>query len=258
MINKRWHHYISGGGDPDVAAFISNAGITEPTVIAAYEALVAAFKDPTADLWTSLELFYGFAGGTATAHGTNLKNPNLYNVTWSGTWTHGAQGSLGDGVASYGETGYSPDTNLDPVAHSWACASNGTAEEPARLWGCRNGAGTYEWSLTWKYAGSIYAVNGNTSYVGASPGPGRYSGVRSASNDFKFYKATTQIGTDSTACVLPVEEVYLGTLNAGGSPSGNYSTNRLQYFGIWRTNLSGAQLSALDTALAAFMTALGR
>lgn len=90
-----------------VASFISRAGITDATQIAAVTALRAAAI--ANGWWDKCDLIYPFVGGTAQAHAQNLKSSN-FTIIWSGTVTHNANGITGDGATGYGDTGYIPST----------------------------------------------------------------------------------------------------------------------------------------------------
>jgi hypothetical protein len=95
--------------DPNAQAFITAAGITDPTQQAAIDNLVIGLK---ADgLWTPMQALYPFIGGTATQHKYNLKDPRdldvAYRLTFNGGWTHNANGAIGNGIDTAANTYYS-------------------------------------------------------------------------------------------------------------------------------------------------------
>ena len=94
--------------DPDGAAFITAAGLTDPTQISAVCTLVTSLK--SASLWTGMDAIYPFVGGNALAHSFNLRNPAKYQITWVGGVTHDSNGITGDGATGYGDTGFNPST----------------------------------------------------------------------------------------------------------------------------------------------------
>ena len=100
----------SGGSspilDPNAQAFITAAGITDPTQQAAIDNLVIGLK---ADgLWTPMQALYPFVGGTASTHKWNLKDPRdldaAYRLQFGGGWTHNINGATGNGTNTFANT----------------------------------------------------------------------------------------------------------------------------------------------------------
>jgi len=94
------------GPDPDAQAFITAAGITNPTQQSAINDLVVGLK---ADgLWTSMTAIYPLVGGTASSHKYNLKDPRdldvAYRLTFYGGWTHSSNGITGNFFNTYADT----------------------------------------------------------------------------------------------------------------------------------------------------------
>ena len=102
-----------GGIDPDAAAFIAAAGITDPTQKAAINTLVLYLKNN--NVWDKLQAFYPFVGGTATSHKFNLVNPldtnAAFRIAFSGGITHDSNGITGNGVNGTANTFYIPSVN---------------------------------------------------------------------------------------------------------------------------------------------------
>ena len=97
----------SGGSvDPDAQAFITAAGITDPTQQSAINTLVVGLKDD--GLWTSMQAIYPFVGGTASSHKYNLKDPRdldaAFRLQFFGGMTHDANGITGNGTNAYAKT----------------------------------------------------------------------------------------------------------------------------------------------------------
>ena len=89
--------------DPNAQAFITAAGITDPTQQSAIDNLVIGLK---ADgLWTPMQALYPFVGGTASTHKYNLKDPRdldaAYRLQFNGGMTHSANGILFNGTNGY-------------------------------------------------------------------------------------------------------------------------------------------------------------
>jgi hypothetical protein len=88
--------------DPDAAAFLTAAGITDPTQQSAVNTLVVSLK---ADgIWTKMKAIYPFVGGTNAQHAWNLKNTAQYKITWYGGVTSSSNGITGNGTNAYGDT----------------------------------------------------------------------------------------------------------------------------------------------------------
>ena len=103
----------SGGIDADATAFITAAGITDPTQQGAINTLVLNLK--SYGIWTKMKAIYPMVGGTANSHKYNLKDPRdlnaAYRLSFLGGWTHSSTG----GAKPNGTTGYA-DTFLTQVA----------------------------------------------------------------------------------------------------------------------------------------------
>jgi hypothetical protein len=104
--------------DPSAKAFITAAGITDSTQINAINRLVKNYKgigdlNASVDLWILHDAIYPIAGGSATSHKFNLKNPldtdAAYRLAFSGGWTHSSNGALPNGTNAYANTFLSPD-----------------------------------------------------------------------------------------------------------------------------------------------------
>jgi hypothetical protein len=102
--------------DPDAQAFITAAGITNPTQQSAINTLVVGLK--TDGIWTKMMAIYPFVGGTATSHKYNLKDPRdldvAYRLTFGGGWDHSSNGIGGNGTNTYADT-YIVNYNLGQI-----------------------------------------------------------------------------------------------------------------------------------------------
>jgi len=105
----------SGGSlDPDAQAFITAAGITDPTQQSAINTLVVDLKAD--NIWTKMRAIYPFVGGTASTHKFNLKDPRdldaAFRLLFVGGWTHSANGIQGNGVNNIANTIFVPSTQF--------------------------------------------------------------------------------------------------------------------------------------------------
>ncbi len=98
--------------DADAQAFITAATITDATQQSAINTLVTGLK--TDGIWTKMKAIYPFVGGTATSHKFNLKDPRdlnaAFRLTFSGGWTHGANGATPNGTNGFADTKFNPTT----------------------------------------------------------------------------------------------------------------------------------------------------
>jgi hypothetical protein len=92
--------------DPDAAAFLTAAGITDPTQQSAVNTLVVSLKSD--GIWTKMSALYPFVGGSAASHKYNLKDPRdlnaAYRLVFSGGWTHSSTGALPNGTNAFADT----------------------------------------------------------------------------------------------------------------------------------------------------------
>ena len=97
--------------DPDAAAFLTAASITDPTITSAINTLVLDMKGY--GIWTKMIAVYPFVGGTASTHKWNLVNPvdsdAAFRLVFSGGMTHSSNGILFGGVNGYGDTFFNTD-----------------------------------------------------------------------------------------------------------------------------------------------------
>lgn len=96
-------------------AFIQAANITDPTQISAINYLVKELVDN--NLMSKFRVIYPMIGGDATKHSYNLVDTELFQLTFIGGWTHGANGALPNGVNAYATTGFIPSTIAENSIH---------------------------------------------------------------------------------------------------------------------------------------------
>jgi hypothetical protein len=113
--NAQKSRYVSSV-DPDAQAFITAAGITNPTQQAAINTLVVDLKSD--GLWTKMIAIYPLVGGTASSQKYNLKDPRdldvAYRLTFYGGWVHDSNGITGNFTNTYADT-YITNYNLGQV-----------------------------------------------------------------------------------------------------------------------------------------------
>jgi hypothetical protein len=104
----------AGGLDPDAAAFIAAAGITNATEQQAINTLVIDLKGYS--IWTKMKAIYPMVGGTSTTCKYNLKDPRdldaAFRLVFNGGWTFASTGATPNGTNGYASTFLTPSTSL--------------------------------------------------------------------------------------------------------------------------------------------------
>lgn len=100
--------------DADALAFLEAATIYNENQQKAIIELVRRLK--AAGLWSKMKAIYPFIGGTAASHKWNLKDPRdvdaAFRLTFSGGWTHSANGATPNGSTGFANTFMNPSTTL--------------------------------------------------------------------------------------------------------------------------------------------------
>jgi surface protein len=98
--------------DSSAQAYFDATGIVDNTIKNAVNNLVLSLKSD--GLWAKGEIINPVAGGTATTHKFNLKDPRdsdeAYRLTFFGTVAHTSTGMQGNGVTGYANTFLNPNT----------------------------------------------------------------------------------------------------------------------------------------------------
>jgi hypothetical protein len=254
--------------DPDAAAFLSAAGITDPTISGAINTLVVNLK--AASIWTKMKAVYPFVGGTASTHKWNLKNPldtdAAFRLVFFGGWTHSANGALPNGTNGYANTFF----NISTAFTAASKASVGgywrtTLPNTGYFFGVNtplvpSGANTRFWirhvgvPSKFHYAGGLTVLTDSTviSYSGFSA-----FSRRSATDMFAIKKDGTYI-TLTTSVTTPFsnENLPLAALIASGVYS-TFSNSQLALAYI-SDDITQAEMTSLRTAVDTFQTTLGR
>jgi len=103
----------------------------------------------------------------------------------------------------------------------------------------------------------IITMNSDGSMADTSPGAGMWIVTRTASDAYQFWVDNVSIATDTDATTgIPNLDLYLGTYNLYGSPSG-YDTNQFSALIICE-ELSDQQRAEVDDAIRDMMTYLGK
>ena len=251
------------GFDPDAQAFITAAGLTNPTQQNAINTLVLSLK--ANNIWTKMKAIYPMVGGTASTHKWNLKDPRdlnaAFRLTFTGGWTHSANGATPNGVNAYADTSltssvtltqnsthisYYSRTQSNAVEVEIGSASNPNIGDPGSLLEIRTSGISY------------FRVNSGATYLTYADADSRafYLASRTASNVVNGYRNSTNVVSGNTASNGLSNRVFvLGALFTGGFSF--YSTKQCAFATIG-DGLINTEAVNLYTAVQAFNTTLGR
>jgi len=148
ILNKGVYTSYVSQIDTDAQAFITAAGITDATQIAAINRLVKNYKgvgdlNASVDLWTGESIIYPMVGGTAATCKFNLKNPvdsdAANRISFIGGWTFDANGPTPNGTNAYARTFFIPNT-LGQNNASLSFYSRSNSSGPSYALGCSVGS----------------------------------------------------------------------------------------------------------------------
>jgi hypothetical protein len=250
--------------DPDAQAFITAAGITDPTQQAAINTLVVDLKGY--NVWTKMKALYPFVGGTASAHKFNLKDPRdldaAFRLVFNGGWTHSSTGATPNGTNAWANTFVDLLNNTQQNSTSYGVYSrtnsNGTEVEI----GAEGGSPAVGSNIFIRFSGITYArVNSTQSWVTFSDTDSRafYISNRTASNVINAWKNNVKQTTGTTpSSLIAVNVTYALGANNNSNNTRTYYSTKEQAFAFIGDGLTDTEAANLYTAVQAFQLALAR
>lgn len=256
LVNPYW--YASAGcSDADANAFITAAGITDPTITSAICTLVTTMKaDGT---WAKCNAIYPFVGGTATTHKFNLKNPAdtnaAFRLNFIGGWTHSANGAKPNGSNAYADTFLIPNTSLSLNSthisfYSRTITTGGLTLDISSI-------------ETLLYLSAQYSTNGiitnvnNAGFQGGiivSNSQGLFCSSRTSNTTWAIYRNNINVQNRTNAATsLSLNKIILGS----NTTLTGFSA-REQAFASIGSGLNSTEVAALYTSVQAFQTTLSR
>jgi hypothetical protein len=244
----------SYGCDPDAVAFLSASGITDATITSAICTLVTSMKNN--GTWAKMNAIYPMVGGSASSHRWNLKDPRpltaAFYLTFSGGWTHSANGILGNALNTFANTFY----NTNPIASghlSIYSRSNLATAQSVDLGAGNTAADRYYISAGLTSTNSPTAGFGNPAVASTGSALGFFTGTI-ISNTSRLFKNGIQLNT-SAVVISP----NISTLNIGRMGGANILyTNRQLAFATIGIGLNPTEVASLYTSVQAFQTTLSR
>ena len=246
--------------DPDAQAFITAAGITNPTQQSAINTLVIDLKGYS--LWTKMKAIYPMVGGTSTTCKYNLKDPRdldaAYRLVFFGGWTFSNTGALPNGVNAYADTFLNGSTQLSTPSHLSKYTTTNTNKGTDEIdMGIQN-----FWLSLW-YNGSgfnnLLARNQSGAVLldgGIVTDARGFVITTKISNTAKIFKNNAQLDSKTdTTNTYTNNTIYLGAGNFSGVSL--YSSRNFCFASIG-DGLNDIEAANFYTAVQTYQTTLGR
>ncbi len=252
---------VTGGSsfNPDAQAFITAAGITDPTQQAAINQLVIDLQ--TANIYDSMIAAYPFVGGSASQHKYNLIDPQdtdeAYRIVFNGTFTQDANGITGGGAdTDYADTRLNGSTVLSKVNMSYSFYSRTNSDGLTTDFGS---VGASPPQVFTRFGGDNYQdVPSSTERVQTTiPNSlGLFAGSCNAATVIS-YKNGSVLGTRGSVASTDFPNANMWLCNSDGGGTRRPSTRNLAWAHIG-TKLTTDEMASLYTIVQAFQTTLGR
>jgi hypothetical protein len=247
--------------DPAAQAFISAAGITDPTQQNAIDALVVGLK--TDGLWTKMKAIYPFVGGTATTHKFNLKDPRdldaAFRLVFNGGWTHSSTGATPNGTNGYADTKLNENTTmtLNNIHMSVYSRTNNTISSCDI--GCLDSSTLYGTHII-PYSGGNAAIRNtdlSTGFTATESTAGLFINSRISSAQSKYFYNASLFNTVVSPSISKSNQVYfLSARNTAGIAT--LFSNKQAAFASIGDGLLDSEASALYNHVQNFQLALNR
>lgn len=270
FVTNRLAHYTLGSYlpayDANALSFFNAAGIININERNAVNTLVTSLKGTASTLggtlWSRLDAFYPFLGGTAGSASWNLINPGLYQIAWHGSPTFDGNGATGDGATAYGDTGMNPATASAPN-YTQNSASFGAY---LKTLGTPGGQNSYFGAVVLPARASLFynpgylildGMNSANNDLGTLPAaPGVAIGSRtSVTNGVFLAGGITHSGASTSAVGVPNASFYVLARNSAGL---QYPINATEGCFFIGGGLSTTDVGNLNNIILVFVTALGR
>jgi hypothetical protein len=241
--------------DPDAQAFITAAGITNPTQQTAINTLVLSLKSN--GLWAKMKAIYPFVGGTASSHSYNLKNIAQFQMSWNGGVTHNVNGITGNGINSFGNTGVLDSSLNVNDKHLSIYQRNILSTTSGSSMGINNQNRFYL-----NFSGQNYSTlsNNQSPYAVVSPQNGfmALSKISATPTIYKYYQnALTPTSRTSSNISNLGTHFVLACYNPITLTGFDYSLANLAFASLG-DGLTDTDYTNLRTAVQIFQTTLGR
>jgi hypothetical protein len=256
---------LGSSNDADAQAFITAAGITNPTQQSAVNQLVLDLK--SANIWTKMKAIYPIVGGSASTHKWNLKDPRdlnaAFRLSFSTGWTHSINGMTPNGSSAYADTFLTPSTSLSlNSSHiSFYSRTNNTADYSDFGAGGVGSSNTNYLQILSKWSDSkFYGLANDVDFTAntVTTSTGLFIVSRTGVSASKNYKDGSIITTKTASSVsLSDRSLVLSARNLASGGLSNYS-NRQCAFASIGDGLTDTEAANFYTAVQNYNTTLGR
>lgn len=241
--------------DSDALAFFAASGLTDPTMMGKYDALIVAIK--AAGVWTNMKATYCFKEGTESIHKWNIKDPRdldaAFRLTFMNTPTHSTSGVDWNGTTQYAKTFFVPNVNFtskdakaigyfsgEDTAATGEMGENDTSNSSFDGMFIKSGG---------NFAGYVNDLNGTS--TANSDASGFYIVTRLNSTQSAFYKNGAALGTNpkasNSAAAQNTSMIELGRAN------GSFTTAICRFAFIYNGSFTSTNASDLNTAVNTFL-----
>ena len=246
--------------DPDAQAFLTAAGIVDPTISGAINTLVVQMKAD--NIWTKMKAIYPMVGGTASTHKWNLKDPRdldaAFRLSFSGGITHDSNGIQGNGVNGYANTFLNDSTVLSVAnKHISAYSRTNSAATLRDMGVLQPSVSSTNISARWSDLNTYFSVGG--SFVSAgnlSNSLGLFMANKIVSGQNEGYKNGVLVGSSASTVTNVNIPHYLLAMNNLGNAEG-FSSRQYSLFSLG-DGLTPTEAANFYTAVQAFQTTLNR
>ena len=252
--------------DRDALAFLEAAQIYNTNQQRAIVNLVRSLK--RVGLWSKMKAIYPFVGGTASAHKWNLKDPRdadaAFRLTFSGGWTHSANGADPNGTSAYADTYLANNVMGQNSLHFTYYSRESTKGLFVDIGARNNLASPFPASFMFlqftddKLYGNVNQNNNASTFSAAvTDSQGLFIAIRNNSTSTKYIRNTTTVGIETVNSVAPSDRnFYLGALNTDNSAT--LYANRQCAFATIGDGLTDTDATNLYNIVDLYQKRLGR
>ena len=190
---------------PLTTAWIAATGENNTTILNALNTFESSMIANS--MSSDLIAYYPMAGGTSTKHSYNFMNTSLYQLTFTGGWTHASTGALPNGTNAYASGGLNASSVFTQNDNhvGFYSRTNATAASKSSI-GCYV-SGTNSYALRLKLVGNTAAALNATTNANEFAGPANTNSsgfylmnkTSSAIGGLVLDKNGTQIGANTVA-----------------------------------------------------------
>lgn len=242
--------------------FINSANITNATQIEAINYLVKQLIDN--NLMSKFSFIYPFVGGTATKHSYNLVNPNLFQLTFSGGWTHSSNGILPNATNTWANTNCIANSisTINDVHISYYSRTDSAIGYELTI-GVFDGTRGLALRIREGINNRGYAFfridSTNQPFFNSNiPSKGLHIANTTSSTSRQLVKNGTILNenTVSDTYLAPNIPIYIGASNLNGSPA--LYTDKECAFASGGLGLTNSEITTFNTIVQTYQTILGR